>query len=275
MTDEPIADGEGAVRTRQPIGRALTLLSWMVDSPDGQWGVRDLARGSFLPVTTVHRLLAALQEAGFVAFDASSGRYVLGIEFLRVALKSTGKLTIAQAAGPYLGGLSRAFDETAFLSVYDPSRREAMFVAAVESTHPLRYVVRLYDWMSVRLGASGLAILAFLPADERREILTAPGGAEGEPVLPGFEQELAAIRARGYARTDGQRVPGAVGIAAPIFSQGGHVVGDVGLSIPAGRFAERDEAELARAVIDCGTRITHELGGLVAGATTRRRAAGE
>jgi DNA-binding IclR family transcriptional regulator len=267
MIEKPITDPiVTEIRTRQPVARALALLSWMVDSPADQWGVRDIARGTGLPPTTVHRLLLSLLDEGFVAFEPGTSRYVLGIEFLRVALKSAGKLTLAEAARPYLAQLSFAFDESAFLSVYDPHRRQAMFAAAVESTHPLRYVVRLYEWMSVRLGASGLAILAFLEEDERREILAAdlsPDESSGRRL----DDELAAIRARGYARTEGQRVPGAVGIAAPIFSHAGRVVGDVGLSIPAGRFADHDEASLANAVIDCGARITRELGGLVENAS--------
>jgi IclR family transcriptional regulator, acetate operon repressor len=250
----------GEPPNRQPLAKALTLLTAMVDSPENSWGVRELARLSGMSPPTVHRLLAALLEEGFVAFDGNAGRYALGIEFMRLALKSTSKLTLPEAVRPYLRELSESYDESAFLSVYDARRREAMFVASVESSHALRYVVRLYEWMPIRLGASGLAILAFLPEAEQREILSA--GASRATAGEGLVDDLDAIRRAGFARTEGQRVPGAVGIAAPIFGSDGSVAGDVGLSVPVQRIASFDERELAADVVRCASRISHELGGL-------------
>lgn len=249
---------------RQPIAKATRLLAWMVDSSAEQWGVREIARGMGLSPTTTHRLLSSLVEEGFVTLDDASSRYELGAEFFRVALKSTARMTINRAAQPYLEELVATCDETAFLSAYDRRRRQAMFVASVESSQALRYVVRLYEWMPIPFGASGLAILAYLPDDERDavfdDVLSHPEPALRRTTL---ERELDVIRTKGYAQTRGQRVPGAVGIAAPIFASNGRVLGDVGLSIPEQRFPANDDGRLATSVMDCARAITAQLSSLV------------
>jgi IclR family transcriptional regulator, acetate operon repressor len=246
---------------RQPLVRALKLLAAMVDAPEDEWGVRELARLSGMAPSTVHRLLVTLDDLNFVAFDPVSGRYSLGIEYLRLALKTASTLTIAEAGRPYLRSLSGAFDESAFLGLYNPRRHAMMFVAAAESKHELRYVVRLHEWMPIHIGASGLAILAFLSPEARADALAVAGLSAEE--LVGLERRLELIRDVGFARSEGQRVPGAVGIAAPVFGARGGVIGDVGLSVPSQRIGSHDEQALASQVMACAARITHELGGLL------------
>ena len=51
-----------------------------------------------------------------------------------------------------------------------------------------------------------------------------------------LEEEMARVRERGYAITTGQRIYGAVGIAAPIFGMGHRVLGDIGITVPEQRF---------------------------------------
>jgi IclR family transcriptional regulator, acetate operon repressor len=257
MTMASLTRGSG----RQPLVRALKLMATMVDSADDQWGVRDLARLTGMAPSTVHRLLATLQELNFVTLDAVTGRYSLGIEYLRLALKTASTLTIADAARPYLRSLSNSFDESAFLALYNARRHAMMFVAATESTHEVRYVVRLHTWMPIHVGASGLAILAFLPPAARAEALAAAHLPEQDLVR--LERELEIIRGARYAITEGQRVPGAVGIAAPIFGATGAVVGDVGLSVPSQRIGLHHEQTLGEQVVACAARITHELSGLL------------
>jgi IclR family acetate operon transcriptional repressor len=139
-----------------------------------------------------------------------------------------------------------------------------MFVAAVNSSHPLRYVVPINEWIPVYAGASGLAIMAFLPPEERRAIIARTKLAPvtertiTDPMV--LEKELARIRARGYAYSRGQRTVGAVGIAAPIWGPDGRVMGDLTVSVPEPRFDERKLPAFARLAIHHAQRIMEHLG---------------
>ena len=76
------------------------------------------------------------------------------------------KAPIRQAALHPMRRLVDACNETALLGIYDRTRQQMIFVVTVESTHELRVVTPLNRWLPIHVGASGLAILAFLEPDE-------------------------------------------------------------------------------------------------------------
>jgi DNA-binding IclR family transcriptional regulator len=255
---------QSEVVARNPVEKAMQLLRWMVDDGGSDWGVREIARGMKLAPSTVHRVLADLEEQQIVRSDPNTGRYQLGLEFFRLAWKGTRRFPLRQAALASLQWLVNQTNETGFLGVYDSGRREMIFAAAIESSHELRYVVTLDKWMPLYVGSSGLAILAFLPEHERGAVLASLRTLDGAmPSVSELSTILDDVRRKGYAKTIGQRVPGAVGIAAPVFGSGGTVVGDLGLSIPVLRFSEGDEERLALLARKAAAQVTHEIGGTV------------
>jgi IclR family acetate operon transcriptional repressor len=251
--------------TRNPIGRAFRILSWMAPRGDGPWGVREIAKGVGMNPSTVHRLLGLLEEEGLVRQDDPGGGYHLGTELLRLAWTAAGTHPVRAAAVPHMRTLVEASGETATLGLYDPVRGQTCVVAVVESDAPFRFVSRLHEWRDLHTGASGRAVMAFLPEPERRAIVErtrlAPA-TEHTITDPGeLEQVLADVRSRGYAFSQEERRLGGIGIAAPVFGPAGQVVGEVGLSVPTQRFAAEDEQRLASLVVDCAARISTELGG--------------
>jgi DNA-binding IclR family transcriptional regulator len=137
-----------------------------------------------------------------------------------------------------------------------------VFLDMVQAVHPLQYVVELNSWMPVHAGATGLAILAFLPEAERERIYQ-----RGLDRLTGatlvtraaLEGVVATIRERGHVCSRGQRTAGAVGIAAPIYDSVGDVYGDVTITIPEQRFDERLEGVLATALRRTTAAVSDEL----------------
>src|SRR3546814_16357197 len=89
----------------------------------------------------------------------------------------------------------------------------------------LTYQNDLHRPLSLYWGASGKAILAFLPDDEIEQILrregASPASGEKPPSLRARMAELREVRARGYAISEGQKLPGARGVAAPVFDAKG------------------------------------------------------
>lgn len=256
-------------RKRDALGKALQVLWLLVDSAhdsyEKEWGVRELGEALHLPPASVHRVLTMLSSYGLVQRNPRSGQYQIGTEFFRLALKLISRFDIRNVGLPVMQDLVAVCNETAFLGVYDPFRMEVMFVAAANSSHPLRYVVPMNEWFPVYAGASGLSIMAFLPKDDRQAIIERTGLAPltkktiTDPAV--LENELARVRVRGYALSCGHRHLGAVAIAAPIWGPGGRVIGDLALSIPEPRFDPSMEPKLGRLVIEHADRITQNLGG--------------
>jgi IclR family acetate operon transcriptional repressor len=249
---------------RTPLTKILRVLNWMIDARGEAWGVRELGHGVSLAPSTIHRVLGLLEEHGLVQSDPTTRGYRLGLEFHRMAWRATARFPVRQVALPLMRELVGRCNETAGLGLYDGARMEMIVAEVVESSHPLRYVIELNQWMPVYAGASGLAIMAFLPEEEQRAIIERTrlrpltDRTIVRPVQ--LEQELRRIRQQGYARSIGQRIPGAVGIAAPILGPEVRVIGDLWLTIPESRFQAGAETELAGLVIHYAKRISERLG---------------
>ncbi len=254
---------------RDAVAKTLDLLCWLVDNLGENggraWGVRELAEQLGFSPATVHRALAGLMRHGFVQQGGSAGKYSIGMEVYRLALKVQPHLSLRNAAMPVMQELVAKCNEAAFLGFYDASRLEMMFVAVINSSHPLRYVVPINEWIPVHAGASGLAVMAFLPEAERRAIVERrglPRITEATITDPDrLEAELAKVRRRGYAFSRGQRTKGAVAIAAPIWGPNGRILGELNLSVPEPRFDEHMTPDYATLVITHAQRITENLGG--------------
>jgi len=256
--------------SREPVTKALELLSHLIDLGNTSVGVRELASRSSMPASTVHRILGQLEKLSLVQRD-QAGRYSLGLELLRWGQRLAPIFPLREAATPRLQQLVDSCNETAFLGVYNPRNRQMMYTASIESKHPLRYNLPMEEWRPLYAGASGLAILAFLPPAEQKSVI------EQAPLVPvtrntitdrkRLRTVLTQILNDGVAVTRGENIPGAVGVAAPLFDSRLEVIGDVCLTIPEQRFDDLDEVALRRQVIECVQDISDLLGANIKGET--------
>lgn len=250
---------------RNPIARAINVLSWLIEEPTGSAGVREIAAALGMSPSGVHRVLSTLVERGMLRQDPTTSRYSIGVELYRLANIAAAKAPIRLVAMKHLRRLVDTCNETAVLGIYDRSRQEMMYAAKVDSSHPLRYAIELNQWLPIHVGAAGLAILAFLSPDEIASVIerTRLSPVTSSSIAEPYRLELALerIRERGCASTKGQLIPGAAGLAAPIFGTRGEVVGAVGLTIPEQRLAQGGEVKLLDLLKECTARITEEIGG--------------
>jgi IclR family acetate operon transcriptional repressor len=266
-------NGEREVERRNPVEKAVQMLAWMADSGEGHWGIRQLARGLEIPPSTAHRTVSMLEAAGVLTSDGEA-RYRFSLDFIRLASRVALDVPLRRAAMPHLRRLVERINETAYLGVYSSDRKRMMYVDCVHSTHPLRYVLPLYEWLPMHAGAGGEGILAFLPEDEIEAILAS---AELEPVTEQtvtdadeLRRELIEVRARGYVMSVGRLIAGAVGIAAPVFGPDNRVIGDIVLALPEARIEPLTADTLGRELATCGDAVSADLGGNPAAARGTR-----
>ena len=252
---------------RAPALKVLKGLSWIVQEKAQEVGVREMALGLGVSPSTAHRLLSELVRADFVKHNPHGGRYSLSLEFLRLAHLTIARGSLQHVALTHMRRLTEACNETSLLGVYDSMRQEMMFLAIIDSSHPLRYSVDLNQWLPVYVGGSGLAIMAYLSDAEIAKIIDrtrlAPVTSRSITERYRLEAELQKIRERGYAITRGQRTPDAVGLAAPVFGSNGEVIGDICLTIPESRFDPSDEDRISRLLKVCADEVTKAIGGQV------------
>jgi DNA-binding IclR family transcriptional regulator len=245
--------------------RLITLLQLFVDEKPS-WGVRELARAVQLPHTTAHRLLRKLQGEGFLELDPATQQYRIGPELFRLSLKVASRLDIERLARSAMTELAGSTHETVYLAVYVPARRASMLVAAVEPETRLRLVPDLYEYLPVHYGATGRAILAFLPAEEVEEILQSNSGTHVDRPIAELGQlrtTLAAVRAEGYAVSWGERVEGTVTMAAPFWDAFQKLRGALVLCMPQWHYSAEHHDAHARALLQATASLTRTLGGAI------------
>ncbi|MCS6932125.1 MAG: helix-turn-helix domain-containing protein [Acetobacteraceae bacterium] len=208
---DPAAEGVRSVE------RALDLLLALGGGP-ASLSVAEAAARIGLSRPTLYRLAETLAAKGFLRLEGRPARLSLGPAVLGLARAFLSAADPVKAAAPLLARLAAETEETAALVLRRGSER--IVVAEEVSRHVLAVSRGLGSAAPLDQGASGRAILAFLP--------------EADPA----RADLARIRAEAVAVSRGEVFRGACAIASPVFDAEGAAIGAVVLYGPEARLPE-------------------------------------
>jgi DNA-binding IclR family transcriptional regulator len=243
------------------VARVVGVLDTFVGT-NRDLGVTEIAARLGLSKSVVHRLVSALAEAGYLAHDPTTRRYSLGHKAVRMGQAAVGQLDVRQRALPYLRELASATGETSTLSLLKGDQR--VYAEQIESSHPVRQAVQIGATAQLFAGASGKAMLAFLPDARRSAILRRAGKAylsDGSLIdTRALARELEQIRRRGYATSQGERVQGAASAAAAVFDHHGNVVGCVSVAGVTLRHRRKELEQFGRLAAATAEKLSIELG---------------
>lgn len=229
--------------------------------------VSEAAAGARLPVSTAHKALKEFASCGLANFDPDRRVYGPGTELYRLfaLLAQSGPLTAG--VRQILGELAAAAGETACLNWLNRDRGSYTVLAVEEGTRALQYVVEPGGNLPLHAGASGRAILASMDAAEIRKYLNRRKVARltAETIVDSrlLQEALQATRKNGFAVSQGERLVGAIGIAAPIFDAKEQVVGSLQLTIPEQRYRKRMLRPLAKLVKEHAARLRGYVDGVL------------
>jgi len=208
------------------VRRAFDLLA-LLGSERAPATLSELARHSALPVSTVARLLATLEQCGFVRRDGES-RYLPGARLMQVGLASLKTYSLYELAEPHLRRLSEASGETANLAVR-VDQENAMYLRQVVSPHSIHHASWLGRMLPLARTAIGHALLGRTDA---------PGYVARRDTL---ERDVTAV-------------------AAPLRGPGGEIVAAFSITGPSFRIAEKDVARFGRLVLQQARLASGKLG---------------
>jgi len=217
----------------QSFGRAAVILNAL--SASGEAGMRfvDIVRRTGFSQTTVHRLVAALVEHGFIEQEATGSRYFLGMRLAGWAFAAANRFGLAEVAHPIMHHLCEVTEDLVYLTVR--SGNMAICVSRIEGAFPIRaLVVKPGDRHVLGLGAGSLALLAFVrDVAEIERLLTLPEQQAGR-ALRGVDdtrmrQWITDSRRNGYAFVQ-DLVPGTSAIGLPICGPSGDPVAALSLA---------------------------------------------
>lgn len=205
---------------------------YALTSSEGGLSVRTLAEATGNSRSSTHRILQSLAESGY-AEQRQDGGYTVGPRMIELAARVFGVVPVLKMADSIMTQLVGEVGETCYLATYSQGDDFATFIHRVESEHPVRHVQPLGTRFPLHAGAVGKAILAASDLDVGNLNLVAftPRTLTTKTALL---KDLKKIREAGYATSFEERVVGAAGVAAPLFS-GDVLVGGLSVSIPTSR----------------------------------------
>lgn len=206
-----------AMTTNGMLAKGLSLLIALGEYPDGV-GVSEIAREVGLPISTTHRLLAAMIPSGFVQFDSQNRRYYLGLKVFELSTRVSLVRNISEVALPVLRKLTTLTRESASLAVREGS--ELVYVAQVEGPNRIQVRGSVGTRGPLYSTSQGKAMLAFLPEEEREDILgqlcLKPRTSNTITDLARLREELGITQKRGYAVADEENEDGIRAIGVPV-----------------------------------------------------------
>jgi len=205
------------------------------------------------------QLLQVLLSQGLVQQDPVGKTYRPGLGMYSLATTILHRTSFIQIARAIMRELVENSGESTCLNLLDRDRGVFSVAAVEESAAQLQYVIETDQFHPLHAGASGRAILAFQPDAFIDSVLTTALAAVTDQTLTDpalLRTQLVKIRATGYCVSAGERIAGAVGIAAPLRDSHGYATGSVQLTIPTHRFRQRDVARLSVSVMDAAQRIS-------------------
>lgn len=239
--------------------RTLTILGMFSDTVP-TISAAQIATTLGVARSTAYRYVETLVVNGFL--EESPHGFRLGIRILELARVARRAYGLSDVALPHLKALAERFHQTVLLT-----RRTGTSVICVEREEAEQQYVRFSYERGSRLpinaGASALVLLAWLPDDDVRELLS-------KIDLPSFTSatvtavddlvsRLQDIRETGYSLTLAEVDADALGIAAPIFAPDGSVAAAVSIIAMQSRLPPSERAAATAAVCDAAEGITRTL----------------
>ncbi|QJD84800.1 IclR family transcriptional regulator [Cohnella herbarum] len=246
---------EDEKRTVRAVERALDVL--LCFASGHEWGLTEIAGRVGLHKSTVHRLLATLEDKGFLTRDVATDKYRLGLSVLELSANLSRSDDPSVVLLPEMEQLRDQLSET--VSLYVRDRAERVRIQAVQSMQAIRRVATVGARLPLSVGASSKVLLAFAEPGIRGIVMADPSW----PVQldrSAFGKQLDEIVAAGYATSYEEREPGAAAVSAPIFNRSGKLVAALSVSGPSNRLTPDRMHEFAPAIIESAHRMGTILG---------------
>ena len=252
-----------AKTTMSTVDKALSLLRYFsVQRPE--LGLSELARDAGYDKTTTLRCMTALERNGFVEQDAGSRKYRLGVAHIHYAQIREQSFPVRSVIKRYLNELAHSLRETAHCTLL--AGGDPLTASISEPEGPLFVHVDPSEALPWHATASGIAIMAFMPAEVQEKILGSDSFEAYTEHTPTSREELEcllrACRAEGLARMRATFEDGVVGTAVPVFGETGVPIGSVAVAAIALRLTSELQARIDNELKLVANSITKEMGGI-------------
>jgi IclR family transcriptional regulator, KDG regulon repressor len=251
--------------------RALDIIELFLASP--LLSAAEIVARLQLPRTTVHELLGTLVDRSYlVVVPGQPLRYQLGVRLFQLGNVFAEQLDLAREAQRAAVEVASACDETVHVAMLEG--RDVIYIARVESTHP----VRMVSAVGRRLPAHCTGVGKMLLSDLTPEAFDAlyPRQAALPAMTPNSISSVSRLRTalkeihqRGLSYDDAESSADVHCVAAGVRDSTGQMVAAMSISVPTMRWTDTTRDELAQLVTRGANGLAESLGYRVAAPASR------
>lgn len=226
--------GESAAKNGvQLLDRAVLLLDLVASAGSDGATLKTLCELSTLNKVTCHRILNSLVEHGFLNRMHGGKHYRLGTKLLILGVKAANGPGIRNHFQPALERIRQQTGETVMLMARD--KDDSVCIDRFDGDFQMQTLTgSIGGYVPLGVGPGSLAILSFLPPEEREAIVARNIARMGGYPMLNAERVanwVAETAEQGYAVDTGELIPGIAGIAVPIRVAGSGPVASLGLTL--------------------------------------------
>jgi IclR family transcriptional regulator, pca regulon regulatory protein len=201
--------------------------------PGGAMSLTEVATATGLARPTARRILVTLESLGYVR--SGDRGFQLTPRVLELGLTYVQAMGLWDVARPHLETLVSHTHESSSIAQLDGS--DIVYVARVAVPKIITLAVSIGTRFPAPETSLGKVLLAGLTSDELETALAEPSRSGVEPRVAldraALDEELASVRARGWALTDEQLAAGIRSVAAPLRGADGRVIAAMNVTVHA------------------------------------------
>ncbi|MGM9949818.1 MAG: IclR family transcriptional regulator [Lysinibacillus sp.] len=239
--------------------RSMDILNLFINH--SELSFQEIIMLSGMPKTSVYRMLATLEEMGFLE-KGGDAKYRLGLLFLKFGHLVSSRLDIRKVAYPFMEALHRETKEAINLVIREGN--EAVYIEKIDMHQKVRLYTAIGRRSPLYAGACPRAILSFLPDEEIDAYLET---IELMPIAKGtitdkdkLYETIRQDRAEGCTVSHSELEDYTSAVAAPIYNNLGEVVAGLSIAGIEANYREDKVDVLKEKVKKAAQEISRQLG---------------
>jgi DNA-binding IclR family transcriptional regulator len=228
--------------------KGLDILEVLANAPRAL-SLNALAKAMDRTVSEIFRMVATLQQKGFVVIDEND-RYSLTLKMLELSHRQQPLKSLVATATPLMRELAGRAYQSCHLSVYHDG--QLLVVAQVDAPGPFTMGAKVGALAKLSDSASGTILLAFRDEAERTRMLAAQIRIHGELETDAAQllRQIEDARKNATITWPSRRIRGATDISRPVFGIDQEVI--AALTVP---YIERLDRPQSPSIPDVGAQV--------------------
>lgn len=249
------------VKINQSLEKAINILDCFTIDTQYQ-SIENICKLVNIPKPTAYRLLYTMETLGLIHYNQEDSTYCLGMKMFEYGGIVLERLSVINAAGPYLTALHHKTGFSALLAILEG--KHLVYIDKRVTKEGIGYTSTIGRFRDPHYGALGKVLMAYLEESEILKIL------QKAPLIKytnysitdssAFLEQARKIREQGYFIDNDEVILDVTAVAAPIKNRWGQVVAAVTVVGPKNKLHEYPISEVVKDVCHYTDLISRELG---------------